>query len=68
MEKTADYQYRVTKREGKLWLKLPGTNKEIPYDGRLPDCPPYLDEGGYYVQTLEYENDRTTRTDKESGD
>ena len=34
MEKYADDQYVVTKREGKLILRMPG-GEEIPYDGRL---------------------------------
>lgn len=51
MEKTADYEYRVYKQDGKLLLRLPG-GEVIPYDNRFADCPP-LAEGESFVKPKE---------------
>lgn len=51
MEKTADYQYIVYKKDGKLILRLPG-GREIPYDHRFSDCPA-LNEGESWIITKE---------------
>lgn len=51
MEKTADYEYKVYKKDGKLILRLPG-GREIPYDHRFPNCPDLM-EGEFYIVTKE---------------
>lgn len=51
MEKTADFQYKVFKQDGKLQLRLPG-GKVIPYDHRFSDCP-NLNEGGEWIKEAE---------------
>ena len=51
MEKNADYEYVVFKKEGKLFLKFPGGNT-IPYDNRFSNLP-HISEGGSFSKPLE---------------
>jgi len=50
MEKYGDYEIRITKKEGRLVMQLPGNLDEIPYDSRftIPDIMA-LKEGETYV-------------------
>lgn len=51
MEKTAQSQYIVFRRNGELFLRCPN-GPEMPYDNRFPDCP-HLSEGEEFIKILE---------------
>ena len=53
MEKSADLEYSVTNRHGKLVLRLPGGN-EMPYDDRFGKID-YLNDGEYKIFPKENE-------------
>lgn len=48
MEKTADFQYVVYKKNGVMILRLPG-GQEIPYDNRFADCPSLMEGESFLV-------------------
>lgn len=48
MEKRADYEIKITKRNGQLMMQLPGSDNEFPYDSRFP-FPINLEEGESYI-------------------
>jgi hypothetical protein len=53
MEKSAEFQIRVFKQDGKLLMRLPG-GKEIPYDNRFGNLQSTITtEGDYRIFPLE---------------
>lgn len=52
MEKHGDYEIKITKRNGKLIMQLPGSDKEFPYDSRFA-FPINLEEGESYITPKE---------------
>lgn len=51
MEKTADYEDTIFKKDGKLFIRKAG-GQVIPYDNSINDCP-LLKEGESFIKPKE---------------